>query len=231
LLTAPMDVLHTPSPMFSNPRNVCGVGCVWLCPCPRLQVAFCFLLRACMVRQLNVPPAPLTRPRLCSRPPGTRTQRRTQRRLCAVWPVCLCIDGIVNSQHAQHGAQNELHRPGKCIALILPRVFDPQECASVCFIITFEILSHSLHLSRSSHHHLAPHKSRINRLPFVCTSKPCIVRIEVWGVGVCKLGFNASVGSLATYNRFFTTGTWQIAEIIVGLQKLRRPNVTGIHAS
>jgi len=45
-------ITHIPSRVFETQELMCGVGCVWLCPCPcpRLRDAFCFLSSTCMER-------------------------------------------------------------------------------------------------------------------------------------------------------------------------------------
>jgi hypothetical protein len=45
-------VTHIPSRIFLNPA---GIGCVWVFPCPRIRVAFCFSCLHSMVRNLKCP--------------------------------------------------------------------------------------------------------------------------------------------------------------------------------
>ena len=111
-------------------ERMCGVGCVWLCPCPCLRVVFCFLSRACMVRHLNCPLQYL--PLALGHVFGS--QEHTQSVGCVSFAFCVRINGILNLQHAQHGAQNGLHFYNERVAYILPHVSDPQECVcGACF--------------------------------------------------------------------------------------------------
>jgi hypothetical protein len=157
---------------------VCGVGCVW--PCPRLWVAFCFLSSACMERCLECPfrHFPLALGYVFD------PLKHTRRFGCASFVMCVCIDGILNLQHAQHGACSCLHSRIERLAHILPHVFDPQKCVCVLgsgwFWCHFGSFVQCLHPSRSNHHCLNQHKFRMQTVSFVCIVKPCIERNVKW---------------------------------------------------
>ena len=125
-----MDAAHTFYPLFLNPRNVFVAlavsGFALIC----LRVAFCFLL---LVGRLHgktpkmSPPVPLTCPKPCFRLFVSHTQSVG----CVSFVFCVCIDGNLNLQHAQHGACSCLHSRSGRLALSRPIVGSDESVVSV----------------------------------------------------------------------------------------------------
>ena len=81
------------SRIFELQERDCGVGCVWIRPCPRLQVAVCFLLCVCM--KLHFKCAlwyiPLALGHVFD------SQEHTKRWLCVIRPVCVSASSIYST--------------------------------------------------------------------------------------------------------------------------------------
>jgi hypothetical protein len=136
-----MDVLWISNSTFSTLRNVCVFVCVCACVCVCV-CGVCFASGVCFARavlaraksfQSLLDALACKAPKLSiSAPPlaiGHIFDPQEHTNSIFAQLSCVCIDGILNLQHAQHGAQNDsLKRDGR-LARILSHVFDLQEHA------------------------------------------------------------------------------------------------------
>ena len=87
---------------------------------------------------------------------------------------CVCIDGILNLQHAEHGARSCLHTHDGRVARTSPHVFNPQQCVCGLFWLVL-LLNHifplNLHPSRSALFWVHQQKFRSVHVDFVCILK------------------------------------------------------------